>query len=217
MAQAARFGKGFEARGDVHAVAEDVVAVDDDVPDIDTDAKSDPLLDRQIGVAGGHTALDIKRAAHRIDRACELDQHPVAGRLDDAPAMLGDFRVNKLSPACLQQGESALLIGTHQAAITCDVGGQDGRQPSLDALVGQEAPFEKLRHDTIGPKLAQSASKQLTITELRVLASFAPGRVRRLAAARRRPHNAARKLEMMTHGAQYRHIWRCLRRDDLES
>ena len=38
------------------------------------------------GVALGHLALHLDRAAHRIDDAGELDEHAVAGRLDDAAA-----------------------------------------------------------------------------------------------------------------------------------
>ena len=40
-ADAARLGDAFQPRGDVDAVAEDVVALDDDVADIDADAEFD--------------------------------------------------------------------------------------------------------------------------------------------------------------------------------
>jgi hypothetical protein len=150
--------EGFETRSDVHAVAEDVVAVDDDIPDIDTDAEGDPLLDRQTGLTGGHAALHVERASHGIDRACELDQHPVTGRLDDAPTMLGDFRIDKLPSARLQLGERAFFICAHEAAISRDIRREDGRQPPLDAFVGQEAPFERLGLGTIGPKSLEPSS-----------------------------------------------------------
>ena len=38
--------------------------------------------------------LDVDGAAHRVDRAAELDQHAVAHQLDDAPAVLGDSGSN---------------------------------------------------------------------------------------------------------------------------
>ena len=50
----------------------------------------------------GHLALHLDRAAHRIDDAGELDQQAVAGGLDDAAAMLGDFGVDKFAPQRLQ-------------------------------------------------------------------------------------------------------------------
>src|SRR5262245_5607635 len=40
----ARLGDGLEACGDIHAVAIDVVTVDDDIAKIDTDAKLDPFV-----------------------------------------------------------------------------------------------------------------------------------------------------------------------------
>jgi hypothetical protein len=38
-AQTARLGEGFDPRGDIDAVVEDVVALNDDVPEIDPDRK----------------------------------------------------------------------------------------------------------------------------------------------------------------------------------
>ena len=43
-AQTTRLAERFEARRNVHAVAEDVIAVDDDVADVDADPKNDPLV-----------------------------------------------------------------------------------------------------------------------------------------------------------------------------
>ena len=89
----ARLGEGFEPRGDVDAIAKDVVVVDDDVAEIDADAEFDALALGHIGVALGYPALDLGRTAHRIDDALELDEHPVAGGLDDAAATFGDLGV----------------------------------------------------------------------------------------------------------------------------
>ena len=43
-ANGARFGDAFKAGGNVDAIPEDVVVVDDDVADVDADAKFDPLI-----------------------------------------------------------------------------------------------------------------------------------------------------------------------------
>ena len=45
-ADAARLGQALEAGGHVHAVAEDVVVLDDDVADMDADAELDALVRR---------------------------------------------------------------------------------------------------------------------------------------------------------------------------
>jgi hypothetical protein len=54
-------------------------------------------------LAGGMAALrsaiarDLDGTAHGIDDAGEFNQEPVAGGLDDAPAMLGDLLVAKFA------------------------------------------------------------------------------------------------------------------------
>src|SRR6516162_8226594 len=63
-ADAARFSEPFEPRGDVDAVAEDVALLDDDVTEIDTNAKFDAALWRYGGVAGHHLPLHLDRTAH---------------------------------------------------------------------------------------------------------------------------------------------------------
>ncbi len=72
-ADATRLGQRFEAGGDVDAVAEDVAFIDDDVADIDADAELDAPIGRYANVAVGHLALNVDRAAHRVDDAGELD------------------------------------------------------------------------------------------------------------------------------------------------
>ena len=73
----------FEPRRDVDAVAVDVGALDDDVAEIDADAKLDAWSSGDTSVAVEHRLLHLDRAAHRIDDAGEFHQHAVAGRLDD--------------------------------------------------------------------------------------------------------------------------------------
>ena len=90
-ANAARLRQRFEPGRDVDAVAVDVAVLDDDVAEIDADAEFDPLRARASGVALGHALLHGHGAGDRFDDARELDQHAVAGRLDDAALVLGDF------------------------------------------------------------------------------------------------------------------------------
>ena len=110
-ADAAGLGQGFEPRRDVDPVAVDVVVVDDDVAEIDADAELQPPLRLDVGVALGHPALHLDSKAHRVDDAGELDQHAVAGGLDDAAAVLGDLGVAQFGPDPLERGERPLLVG----------------------------------------------------------------------------------------------------------
>ena len=83
----------FEARGDIDAVAEDVVALGDHVAEIDANAKPDALFVGYLGFAVEHAALHLGRTAHRIDDARKLHEQAVAGGFDDAAAVLLDLRV----------------------------------------------------------------------------------------------------------------------------
>jgi len=49
-------------------------------------------------------------AAHRIDDARKLDQHPVASGLEDAAAVLLDLRIAQLAADRFQRGECPFLV-----------------------------------------------------------------------------------------------------------
>src|SRR5918994_2115877 len=90
-ANPAWLGQRLQSRGDIDAVAVDVVAVDDHVADIDPDAKFDAAVYWFGGIALSHRALHLDCTAHRIDDASEFDEEAVAGGLDSPTVMLGDF------------------------------------------------------------------------------------------------------------------------------
>ena len=92
-ADAAGLGERFQPRRDVDAVAEDVVTIGDDVPDVDADAKPDAPLAGRLGFAVDHPTLHLGGTAHRIDDARKLHEQAVAGGFDDAAAVLLDLRV----------------------------------------------------------------------------------------------------------------------------
>ena len=77
----------FEARGDIDAVSENIVVIEDDV------AKWMPIRNSILRSGdtstfrSDHRMLDFHRKTRGIDRAGELDQHAVAGRFDDTTAM----------------------------------------------------------------------------------------------------------------------------------
>jgi hypothetical protein len=71
-----------------HAVAKDVVAIDNDVSDIDADAKGDDLSRADIALP--HPGRYARRTGHRVQGAGKFDKCPVAGGLDDAAVAGGD-------------------------------------------------------------------------------------------------------------------------------
>ncbi len=133
-ANAARRGQPLEPCGDVDAIAEEIVAVEDHVAEIDPDPELDAAVGRIDGVALRHRLLHRDGTAHRVDDAAELGQHPVACGLDDAALMLGDAGIDQLIAVRLQPRERAFLVLAHQPAVARDIGRQDRRQPALDPL-----------------------------------------------------------------------------------
>ena len=95
-------------------------------------------VSRHVDIPRRHRALYFDRAAGRIDGAGELDQHAVAGRLDDAAVMRGNTGIDQGLPEYLQLGQRALLVTAHQPAIAGDVSRQHRRQSPVHALAGQE-------------------------------------------------------------------------------
>ena len=90
------------------------IVVDDDVADVNADAKFDPEFRRYAGVLLSHLSLDFHRTARGIDSTSEFDQHAIAGGLDDATAVRGDPGIDNRLSKCLQLRECALLVETRR-------------------------------------------------------------------------------------------------------
>src|SRR5215470_18045548 len=92
----------LEPGGDVDPVAEDVVAVDDDVAEVDANAERDATVLGPLRGAISHRRLQFDGTAHCIDHARELNEQPVARGLHNATAVAGNGRVDHLLANCFQ-------------------------------------------------------------------------------------------------------------------
>jgi hypothetical protein len=133
-AEAAWLANTLEPCCDVDAITKDVMAIDDDVADIDPDAELEPFLGPLGRIALRHAALYLDRTAHRLHDARKLDKHAIAGGFDDATTMLADLWIDQGAPARLESGQGAFLVLPHQTRVTRHVGGEDGGQLAFDAL-----------------------------------------------------------------------------------
>ena len=131
---AARLCNGLQAGGDVDAFAEHVVLLDDHIREVDADAEAHAPVFRQVGIAGVGCLLHVDGEGDGIHRAAELGQKPVAQRLDDAPAILRDQRVDDGRLAFHQLGQRARLVAFHQPRVARDIGREDCRQAPFQAL-----------------------------------------------------------------------------------
>ena len=130
LGQADRAGLGdtFEPRGDVDAVAHQVaVAFLDHVAKMNADTKLDATLRGQAGVALGQAALHFDGAAHGIDDTAKLDEAPVAGPLDDAPAVRVDGGVDQVASQPPEPRQGAILVRPREPAVADNIRDQNRR------------------------------------------------------------------------------------------
>src|SRR5262249_26577569 len=126
----------LQARRNIYPFAKDVSTVDDDVADIDTNSKLDPLRLRHARITLGHAALDLHCTAQCVDDTSELCQDAIAGAFDDPSSVFTDFGIDERGSVALQLGKRTLFVGAHQSAVASDISRENGREPSLDPLVG---------------------------------------------------------------------------------
>jgi hypothetical protein len=92
-ADATRFGDAFEPGRDVDAVAQDIVALDQHIAEMNPDAPFHALVAGDCRIALCRQPLKHDGAFDCADHRGELDQHAITGGLDDPPAMLDNERV----------------------------------------------------------------------------------------------------------------------------
>jgi hypothetical protein len=128
---AAGLGDALQPRGDVDAVAQQVVALDDDFAQVDADAEVHPLRLGQRFVARLQRVLDLDRAAYALDHAAEFGEHRVARCVGDASVVVRDDAVDDRA----MRGEDAQRAGlvlVDEAAVADRVGGEDAGQAALE-------------------------------------------------------------------------------------
>jgi hypothetical protein len=121
----ARLANPLQPRRDIDAVAQNVVALDQDVAEADADAVEDALRLGRPGVALGHQFLDRDRAFDGGDDGGKLEQEPVAGRLDDAAAETRYHRPRRLAMLA-DRPRGPRLVLAHEARVADDIDGEDG-------------------------------------------------------------------------------------------
>ena len=97
----------LEARCDVNPIAEEIVFLHDNIPDVDAYAEFDSAILRCIGVSLAHATLQFRGARDRIDHARKFHKHTVAGELDGSALMLAEFGIDKLGSQRVEGGERA--------------------------------------------------------------------------------------------------------------
>ena len=115
-----RIAHGLKTGGHIDAVAVYVAVIFDDIAKIDADAQ----LERALVEA----FLYGQRRINRFVDAGKHGEKAVSRRLDDAPAMAGNGRVNELIKNSAQLRVGGSLVFGHQQAVADDIGGHDCRE-----------------------------------------------------------------------------------------
>jgi hypothetical protein len=126
QADAAGLAQPLQARRHVHPIAEDIVALDDDVADVEAYAVDDPAILGDRRVALGHGRLHLDGEVDGIDDAGEFHQRAVAHQLHGAAAILNLFRLDQVPAQRLEGRKGAGLVLAHQPAIADDVSSKNG-------------------------------------------------------------------------------------------
>ena len=129
-ANSLRLSKRGDPRRHVHTVPEQVALAVDDIPDMDSDPDPDPALGGLRGVPRVEGLLDRDRAPRGLERAWELDEEPVAHRLDH-PSAVGGEQGSQEGIVFLEELEREVLVRLPKEGVPDDVGDQDRAQPAF--------------------------------------------------------------------------------------
>jgi hypothetical protein len=133
---AGRLRECFEPCRHVYAVTMNVAGFDDHVSEVYADAEFDPVF-RDRDVALVNPTLYRDRTSHGFNDAREFDQKAVASCFDDPAFVLGDVGINQFTAMSSKPVQGASFVPPHEAAISGDIGGEDGREPAFDPRSAQ--------------------------------------------------------------------------------
>ena len=125
-----RLCQGFEPGRYIDAVTIDPGLVVNHVTQIDADAEPHTAMLGYCLVARRHDALELDCAFGRTDNTRKLGQNTVAGRVDDATAIVANQRQDH-SLMALEVANRRVLVFTHESAVAGDIGGKNGGKPTL--------------------------------------------------------------------------------------
>src|SRR6516165_3915395 len=94
-------GQALQPGGDVDPVPVKLFPFDNDIPQVDADAKLHTAVDRKFAIASVQLPLDGHRTLHGIDHAGKLGQQVIPWRVEDSTVVLLHEGVDK----CLVDGQ----------------------------------------------------------------------------------------------------------------
>ena len=125
----------FDPGGQVHTVTHDVVSVDDDVSEIDTDAIANPELLGPFGFAAVDGGLQLDRTHNGIDGAGELSQQTIAQKLDHPAVECLDLGFDDIRAVLPVARNGSCLVDFDEPAETDHIEGKNCGQSTLNPVL----------------------------------------------------------------------------------
>jgi hypothetical protein len=122
--------QGFQPRGDVDAVAKQFAAIDHHIADVDANPKLHLQAFWQVERLFGNLSLDLNSSPYRFDGARKFDHDAVAGAPEYAAVVIGDDCFDR-GAAYAERRVRSLLIPFHEAAVSRNIGSEDGGEPAF--------------------------------------------------------------------------------------
>jgi hypothetical protein len=108
-----------------------VVALNDDVADVDADPELHVLTGRSIGILLGDSILHRDSTLHGVDGAGEISDEAIACRVEDPTAMRSDQPIDDC-PISREDAKRAHLVPAHEGAVASNIGGEDRGELPFD-------------------------------------------------------------------------------------
>ena len=128
----ARVAQLLQAGRDVHAIAEKIAVLDDDIAEIDADPEHDAMVRRNLRLIRSDILLHRNGEGCSVHDRTEFGNRAITHQFDDAAVMLGQEWIDDFAPQGLDGVERAILVTLDEAGITDDVRCDDCCQPPFD-------------------------------------------------------------------------------------
>jgi hypothetical protein len=127
--------QAFQSSGDIYPIPNHIVVLHNHIAKIDANVKLDAPVLGGVIVALSHALLKRDSTPDGIYNAHKYHEQTIPHRLHNLPPVLGDAGFDQLAEQRIKPLERTFFVSTHQPRVADNVGCDDRRQPSLDAIL----------------------------------------------------------------------------------
>lgn len=117
----------LQPRGDVHTITIEIVAIDDQVAEVQAESEHNGCLLGFVPVGLDHSLLELDCRPKGVHCTGKLGQSAVSGQLDQPAAVARQCRLEPLLAVLPQARQGAALVPPHQSGIADHIGRNDCR------------------------------------------------------------------------------------------